>query len=58
MSAGILAFIVALSTSVWAFTKLQNRTGYGNNQNAIRGAIVVFVLVFIVVFTIGHMILK
>jgi len=58
MSAGVLAFIVALSTSVWVFTKLQNKTGYGNSQSAITGSAVVFVITFIVVFTIGHSIIK
>ncbi len=58
MSAAFLAFIIAGGSSVWIFTKLQNRTGYGNSKNAITGAAVVFVIGFIVVFTIGHMILK
>ena len=58
MSAGIVAFLVAISTATWTFTKLQNKTGYGNNQSAIIGATIVFILAFIVVFTIGHMVLK
>lgn len=58
MSAGVIAFLAAISTSVWAFTKLQQRAGYGNDKTAIKGAAVVFVLVFIVVFTIGRMIIK
>lgn len=58
MSAGIVALLVAISSSVWVFTKLQNKTGYGNNQSAVIGAAVVFVLAFIVVFSLGHMVLK
>jgi len=58
MSAGFVAFLAAISASVWTFTKLQNKTGYGNNQSAITGAAVVFVLAFIVVFSLGHMLLK
>jgi hypothetical protein len=58
VSAGVLAFIVALSSSVWVFTKLQNKTGYGNNSNAIKGAAVVFIIAFIVVFTLAHSLLK
>jgi len=37
MSAGFVAFLAAISASVWTFTKLQNKTGYGNNQSAITG---------------------
>jgi len=58
MSASIVAFLVAISTATWTFAKLQNRTGYGNNRAAVIGAAVVFVLAFIVVFTLGRMILK
>jgi hypothetical protein len=58
MSAGVVAFLAAISISVWAFTKLQQRAGYGNDKAAIKGAAVVFVAVFVVVFTLGHMIIK
>lgn len=58
MSAGVIAFLVAAGASTWVYTRLQDRTGYGNNQNAAIGAAAVFVLGFIVVFTIGHMFLK
>jgi uncharacterized membrane protein SpoIIM required for sporulation len=58
MTAALLALLIAGGSSVWIFTKLQNRTGYGNNQNAIIGAAVVFVLLFVVVFSLGHMVLK
>lgn len=54
MSAAVVALLVAISSSVWVFTKLQNKTGYGNNQNAIIGAAVFFVIAFIVIFTTGH----
>lgn len=58
MSAGVVALLASISISVWAFTKLQQRTGYGNDKTAVKGAAVVFVIVFIVVFTLGHMIIK
>ena len=58
MSAGFIAFIAALGCSAWVFAKLQNRTGYGNNKSAIIGAALVFVIAFVVVFTIGQSILK
>lgn len=57
-SAFLLAFLIAGGGSVWIYTKLQNRTGYGNSQNAVWGALVVFVVGFIVVFTVANMVLK
>lgn len=57
-SAFLLAFLIAGGASVWIYTKLQNRTGYGNSQNAAWGAVVVFVVSFIVVFTVANMLLK
>lgn len=54
MSAGIIAFLVAISSATWVFTKLQNKTGYGNNRDALVGAVVVFALAFVVVFSLAH----
>jgi hypothetical protein len=53
----LFALIASFSGSVWIYTKLQNRTGYGNNQSAIIGAAVVFVLGFIVIFTLAKLLL-
>jgi uncharacterized protein HemY len=58
MSAGVIAFLAAISLSVWAFTKLQPRAGFGNNKTSVTGAVVVFVIVFVVVFTLAHLIIK
>lgn len=58
MNAAFLALLIAGGGAVWIYTKLQNRTGYGNSKNAATGALVAFVLGFIVVFTIAKMILK
>lgn len=58
MSAGVVAFLAAMSISVWAFTKLQQRAGYGNDKTAIKGAAVVFGLVLVVVYTLGRLLLK
>lgn len=58
MSAALVALLVSLGGATWVYTKLQNKTGYGNNRSAIIGAAVVFVIAFIVVFSVGHMILK
>lgn len=58
MSIGIIAFFLAAGSSGWLFTKLQNRTGQGNNQPAIIGAAVIFVIVFIVVWSLGQFLPK
>jgi hypothetical protein len=55
MKAALLAFLVALSTSVWSYYKLQSRTGYGNTQTTLKGAVAIFIIVFIVIFTIGSL---
>jgi len=58
VSAALVALLVSLGGATWVYTKLQNKTGYGNNRSAIIGSAVVFVIAFIVVFSVGHMILK
>lgn len=58
MSAGLVAFLASLGVATWVYTKLRNRTGAGNNQSAYIGAAVVFVICFVVIFTIGHSLLK
>ena len=57
MTAALLALIIAISASVWSYTKLQSHTGYGNARTTIKGAAVVFVMTFIIVFTLGRPIL-
>lgn len=57
MKALLLAFLVAISAGTWVYTKLQQRTGYGNSTNAIKGAAISALIIFLVVFTIGLMIL-
>jgi len=58
MSAGVVAFLSAISISTWAYYKLQGRTGYGNTQTTLTGAAVIFVVVLVVVYSIGRMIIK
>ena len=57
MNATLVAFLFSAGASTWVFTKLQNKTGYGNNKSALQGAAIVFVIVFILVFTLGRMLL-
>lgn len=58
MSTALVALFVSLGGSTWVYTKLQNKTGYGNNRSAIIGAAMVFVVAFIVVFSVGHSLMK
>ena len=53
----IPAFLVALSVSVWSYTKLQNHTGYGNAQTTTKAAGLIFIVTFVVVFTIGKFVI-
>lgn len=57
MSAIFLALLLSGGASVWVFTKLQNQTGYGNTQTTLTGTAIVFVLLFITVFSISKMVL-
>jgi len=57
MKASILALVVSISVTTWAYIKLQNHTGYGNASTTVKGAILVFVITFVVVFTLGQIIL-
>lgn len=54
MSAALIAFLFSIGTSTWVFVKLHGKTGYGNSQSAFIGAGVVFVIAFIVIFTLMH----
>jgi hypothetical protein len=55
MSAFLLALLFSLGASTWVYTKLQNKTGYGNQKNALIGSGVCFVILFIVVFSLAKM---
>lgn len=50
--------MAAAGVSGWVFNKLQQRSGYGNNQSALLGTLVVFAITFVVVLTIGLMFLR
>jgi hypothetical protein len=57
MKSLLLALVIAISVSLWSYTKLQNHTGYGNAKTTIKGAGLVFIMAFIIVFTIGQFVL-
>ncbi len=50
MGNGVIAFLMAIGTATWVYSKFYRRTG-GNNQSAVTGAAIVGVLVFIIAFT-------
>ena len=52
MSAAMVAALFAIGTGTWVYTKLQ-RTGYGNNSAAIKGAAATALISFVVVLTLG-----
>lgn len=53
MTPAFVALLVALGGGTWLYTKLQRSSGYGNSKNALIGAAVAGVILFIVAFTIG-----
>lgn len=55
MSAALVALLASVSIATWAYTKMQNHTGYGNSKNAIAGSAVVFVLAFLIVFSLARL---
>lgn len=57
MSPFIVALLTAIGGGTWVYTKLQQKTGYGNSTSAIKGAAIAGLGIFIVVLTIGLTIL-
>jgi len=55
MGAFFIALLFAIGASTWIYVKMQQKTGYGNNQTALVGAAVSGLLLFIVVFMTAKM---
>lgn len=53
----MIAFLCAVGGSTWVYTKLQQRSGYGNTASVAKGTAVAGAVIFIVVYTIGLMVL-
>lgn len=51
MSPALVALLFSIGAGTWVYTKLQQRTGYGNSSSAIKGALIVALISFVVVFT-------
>lgn len=50
MSIFVLSLIIAGGVGVWIYNKSLQRTGMGNNQPAIVGAIVSTIIIFVVLY--------
>ncbi len=57
MGAFITALLLSLGAGTWIYTKLQNKTGYGNSKSAFMGALISGIVIFVVVLTVALMIL-
>lgn len=53
MSAFITSLLLSLGAGTWIYTKLQNKTGYGNSKTALKGALISGVIIFFVVLTVA-----
>jgi hypothetical protein len=53
MSPVFVALLFAVGVATWVYTKLQQRTGYGNSKDAFKGAAIAGGIAFVVLLTIG-----
>jgi hypothetical protein len=53
MKAFIFALLFAVGSGTWVYTKLQQRTGYGNTAATLKGTAVVAAIAFAVFFMLG-----
>jgi hypothetical protein len=50
MTPFLIAFFIALGAGAWIFTKLQQKTGYGNGRTTWTGTIISVLVIFFVVY--------
>ncbi|MBL8121597.1 hypothetical protein JNM87_02515 [Candidatus Saccharibacteria bacterium] len=53
MKAFLFGLLFAVGVGTWVYTKLQQRTGYGNTGAVLKGTIMAAVIAFVVFFTLG-----
>ena len=53
MKAFLVALLFSLGAATWVYTKLQQRTGYGNSAAAIKGALTAGAIAFVIFLTLG-----
>lgn len=49
----LTTLLLSVGVGTWVYAKLSQRSGYGNNQNALLGAAVAAGLAFLVALSIG-----
>jgi hypothetical protein len=54
----VVALLFAVGTAAWAYAQLARQTGGGNARNAVIGAGVAAVIVFIFFYTLFTMVIK
>lgn len=57
MNAFFIALLLSVGAATWIYTKLQQRTGYGNGGSALKGAAVAGGIVFVVTLSIASLVL-
>lgn len=50
MTPVLVAFFIALGAGAWIFTKLQQKTGYGNGRTTWTGTIISVIAIFLVIY--------
>ena len=53
MNAFSVALLFSLGAGTWVYTKLQQKTGYGNSKGALKGAATVAGISFVVFLMLG-----
>lgn len=57
MSAFFVALLFSLGAATWVYTKLQQRTGYGNASSALKGAAITGLIAFVVLYMLALVLL-
>ncbi len=53
MSPFLISLLFSLGAGTWVYTKLQQKTGYGNSKAAFKGAAVAALIGFVIMFTLA-----
>ncbi len=46
----ITALLLAIGGGTWVYSQLQQRTGYGNSRNAVTGAAISALIIFLITY--------
>jgi hypothetical protein len=53
----LLSLLIAICGGVFIYTRLQQRTGYGNSRSAAQGAAITALIIFVLVFSLSTFLL-